>query len=152
MGLDPRKLTSAFCFLLIGKYNIKTCDKRNFDFLLETGLTYPLSETSKIGFVRVCFYVPCGHERAGLLALVCGVLTVSLPFSHRYPGSGVVLDCLIPDLCTLTYFVKSRPISKAQFKLLCTGHRECLQKHFWTINRFQNSPNLSELMAWSGTV
>ena len=61
-------------------------------------------------------------ERAGLLALVCGVLTVSLSFSHRYPGSGVVLDCSIPDLCTLTYFVKSRPISKAQFKPLCTGH------------------------------
>ena len=34
-------------------------------------------------------------ERAGLLALVCGVsLFVSLSLSHWYPGSGVVLDCI----------------------------------------------------------
>ena len=30
--------------------------------------------------------------------------TVSLSLSHCYPGSGVVLDLSIPDLCTLTYF------------------------------------------------
>ena len=29
---------------------------------------------------------------------------MSLLLSHRYPGSGVVLDLSIPDLCTLTYF------------------------------------------------
>ena len=47
-------------------------------------------------FVCVCLYVPCGH----LLGkgwppgsrLWC--LTVSLPLSHWYPGSGGVLDCI----------------------------------------------------------
>ena len=29
---------------------------------------------------------------------------VSLSLSHWYPGSGVVLDCIFPDLCTLTNF------------------------------------------------
>ena len=34
------------------------------------------------------------------------VFARSLSLSHWYPGSGVVLDfILIPDLCTLTYFV-----------------------------------------------
>ena len=33
------------------------------------------------------------------------VSTVSLSLSHWYPGSGVVLDLSIPDLCTLTNFV-----------------------------------------------
>ena len=29
---------------------------------------------------------------------------VNLSFSHWYPGSGVGLDCIIPDLCPLSYF------------------------------------------------
>ena len=33
-------------------------------------------------------------ERADLLALVCGVVTVSLLLSNWYPGSGVLLDCI----------------------------------------------------------
>ena len=44
-------------------------------------------------FVYLCLVVTC-WERADLLALVCGVLTVSLSLSHWYPGSGVVLDCI----------------------------------------------------------
>ena len=44
--------------------------------------------------VSVYFYlVVTSWERAGLLALVCGV-TVSLPLPHWYPGSGVVLNCI----------------------------------------------------------
>ena len=41
--------------------------------------------------VYMCFVVTC-WERADLLALVRGVLTVSLSLSHWDPGSGVVLD------------------------------------------------------------
>ena len=41
----------------------------------------------------MCLVVTC-WERADLLALVCGVLPVSLLLSHWYPGSGVVLDCI----------------------------------------------------------
>ena len=43
--------------------------------------------------VYMCFVVTC-WERADLLALVCGVYTVSLSLSYRYAGSGVVLDCI----------------------------------------------------------
>ena len=43
--------------------------------------------------VYMCLVVTC-WERADLLALVCGVLTVSLLLSHWYPGSGVVLGCI----------------------------------------------------------
>ena len=45
--------------------------------------------------VYMCFVVISG-ERADLLAIVCGVYTVSLSLSHRYPWSGVVLDCIDP--------------------------------------------------------
>ena len=43
--------------------------------------------------VYLCLVVTC-WERADLLALVCGVLTMSLSLSHWYPGLGVVLDCI----------------------------------------------------------
>ena len=43
--------------------------------------------------VCMCLVVTC-LESADLLALVCGVVTVSLSLSYRYPGSGVVLDCI----------------------------------------------------------
>ena len=33
-----------------------------------------------------------------------GCLIVKLSLSHWYPGSSVVLDCSIPDLCPLSYF------------------------------------------------
>ena len=29
---------------------------------------------------------------------------VNVSLSHWYPGSGVVLDCIDPDLCPLSYF------------------------------------------------
>ena len=35
---------------------------------------------------------------------------MSLSLSHRCPWSGVVLDCIAPDLCTLTYFEKHQII------------------------------------------
>ena len=47
-------------------------------------------------FVRVCLYVLCGHLLGKGWPLVSRLLcpTVSLSFSHWYPGSGVVLDCI----------------------------------------------------------
>ena len=56
-------------------------------------------------FVRVCLYVPCGHllGKGWPLGSSFWFLTVSLSFYYWYPGSGVVLDLSIPDLCTLTY-------------------------------------------------
>ena len=53
--------------------------------------------------VYLCLVVT-SWEMTCLLALVCGCLTVSFSLSHGYPGSGVVLDLSIPDLCNLTYF------------------------------------------------
>ena len=56
-------------------------------------------------FVRFCLYmcfvVTC-WERADLLALVCGVCCEFVTF----PGQVWYLIVLIPDLCTLTYFVR----------------------------------------------
>ena len=43
--------------------------------------------------VNKCFVVTC-WERADLLALVGGVITVNLSLSHWYPGSAMVLDCI----------------------------------------------------------
>ena len=46
------------------------------------------------------------HAGKGLTSWLSFVVSaVSMTLSHRYPGSGVVLDCINPDLCTLTYFV-----------------------------------------------
>ena len=44
---------------------------------------------------------PAGKGLTSWLSFV--VSAVSLSLSHWYPGSGVVLDVSIPDLCTLTY-------------------------------------------------
>ena len=47
-------------------------------------------------FVRVCLFLPCGHLLGKSLPLGSSLwcLIVSLSLSHRYPGSGVVLDCM----------------------------------------------------------
>ena len=47
-------------------------------------------------FVSVCLYVPCGHllGKAWPLGPRLWCQSVSLPLSHWYPGSGVVLDCI----------------------------------------------------------
>ena len=49
-----------------------------------------------IAFMCICLYVPCGHilGKGGPLGSRLWCLTVSLLLSHRYPGSGVVLDCI----------------------------------------------------------
>ena len=45
---------------------------------------------------------PAGKGLTSWLSFV--VSSVSLSLSHWYPGSGVVLDCTIPDLCNLITF------------------------------------------------
>ena len=59
---------------------------------------------------------PAGKGLTSWLSFV--VSTVSLSLSHWYPGSGVVLDCSIPDLCTLTYFEKKNPTTFGNLKLI----------------------------------
>ena len=51
-------------------------------------LTYLTSRSNLLLYAFICAL----WERVDLLALVCGRLTVSLPLSHWYPESGVVLD------------------------------------------------------------
>ena len=46
---------------------------------------------------------PAGKGLTSWLSFV--VSSVSLSLSHWYPGSGVVLDCIDSDLCTITYFL-----------------------------------------------
>ena len=57
-------------------------------------------------FLHVCLFVPCGHllGKGWPLGSILWCLNVSLSLSHRYPRSGVVLNCIDPDLCTFTYF------------------------------------------------
>ena len=57
-------------------------------------------------FVCVCLYVPCGYllGKGWPHGSRLFYPTVSLSLSHWYPGSGVVLNVSIPDLCTLTFF------------------------------------------------
>ena len=43
--------------------------------------------------VHCCLVVTC-LERADLLVLVCDVQLCFCHFSMRYPGSGVLLDCI----------------------------------------------------------
>ena len=51
---------------------------------------------------------------------------MSLSLSHWYPGSGVVLDCIIPDLCTLTYFYTVKPV--------LSGHSKTRPKNVFKTN------------------
>ena len=68
-------------------------------------------------FVRVCLYVPCGHlmGRGWPLGSYLWCLTMSLPLSHWYSWSGVVLDCIYSLslhpylLCNLSLFVPQMP-------------------------------------------
>ena len=51
--------------------------------------------------VHCCLMVAC-WERADLLALVGDVYCIFVTFPCG-KGSGVVLDCIVPDLCRLSY-------------------------------------------------
>ena len=44
----------------------------------------------------VCLFVPCGHllGKGWPIGISLCSLIVSLSFSHWYPGSGVVFDCI----------------------------------------------------------
>ena len=57
-------------------------------------------------FVRVWSLMPYGHllGKGWPLGSCLWCLIVKLSLSHWYPGSGVVLDCIDPDLCRLSYF------------------------------------------------
>ena len=48
---------------------------------------------------------PAGKGLFSWLALVCDVYLCFCHFPMWYPGSGVVIDLSIPDLCHLSYFV-----------------------------------------------
>ena len=63
--------------------------------------------------VRCCLVITC-WEKADLLALVRDVWLCFCQFPMWYPGSGVVLDCIDPDLCRLSYFENSMVILVAE--------------------------------------
>ena len=55
---------------------------------------------------HAALWSPAGKGLASkFLALLYVMFLVYFSFSHQYPGSGVVLDLSIPDLCLLPYFV-----------------------------------------------
>ena len=68
--------------------------------------------------VCVCFVVTA-WGRGWPLGSRLWYLTVRLSLFHWYSGSSVVLDCMIPDLCTLTYFVVTCWERADLFALVC---------------------------------
>ena len=65
-----------------------------------------------------CSLVVTCRERANLLALLYVMFScVFCHFPMCCPGSGVVLYCIDPDLCLLTYFYSIR---------LCTSHQHAI--------------------------
>ena len=77
-------------------------------------------------FVQVCLYVPCGHllGKGWSLSSHLWRLTVSLSLSHRYPGSGVVLNCIDSWSLTLTYFEQENIVTVGKWDrtLVCSKH------------------------------
>ena len=47
---------------------------------------------------------PAGNGLTSWLSCVCAVFLCACHFPMWCPGSGVVLDLSIPDLCLLTYY------------------------------------------------
>ena len=95
--------------------------------------------------MRVCLCVPCGHLLGKGWPLVSRVwcITVSLSFSHWYPGSGVVLDCidswsLHTYLLKCLFFVIIYPcISVAGLKQYLTNTFSVIRSQ-WTVQRHLN--------------
>ena len=76
-------------------------------------------------FVHVCLCVPCGHllGKGWPLGSRLRCITVSLPLSLWYPGSGVVLDCI--DSWSLHPYL-----------LYVVGHIRVLYSPHWTYRFF----------------
>ena len=94
-------------------------------------------------FVHVCLCVLCGHllGKGWPLGSRLWCLTVSLSLSHWCPGSGVELDCIHPDLCTLTYFkaFKMMYFHKNYFDMFC---------YMQIIYKFRNNLKIWYLLLW----
>ena len=83
--------------------------------------------------VYMCLVVTC-WERADLLALVCGVLLWVCHFPIGILGQVWYLIVSIPDMCTLTYFIRTR--WKELIWFLMIGHlNKILQKCKSELNR-----------------
>ena len=77
-------------------------------------------------FMRVCLLLPCGHllRKGWPLGSRIWFPIVSLLLSHRYPGSGVVLDCIdswsLPPFVLLIFFLEQPQLEICDpFVLLC---------------------------------
>ena len=69
----------------------------------------------------MCLVVTC-RERAGLLALVCGVELRVCHFPIGILGQMWYLIVSIPDICTLTFFV-GPSLAQSKVYINCEFHR-----------------------------
>ena len=84
-------------------------------------------------FVRVCLHVLCGHlmGKGWPLGSRLSCLTVSLPLSHWYPGSGVVLDCI--DSWSLHPYLLSEGLIILTYFLIL-GRQNPLKLYMWELS------------------
>ena len=77
------------------------------------------------------FWSPTGKGLTFWLLLA--LFIVFLLLSHGYPGSGVVFDCIVPDLCLLSYLHNAPfgiPTKIIPFKI---GHFQFPHKIIWSV-------------------
>ena len=96
-------------------------------------------------FMHVCLLMPCGHllVKDWPLDSRLWCLIVTLSHFHWYPGSSVMLDVPITDLCPLSFFHNTeRYVTKHESLLYSSGWNVC----FWNIrySRQYNNPSLLE--------
>ena len=73
-------------------------------------------------FVRVCLLMPCSHllGKGWPLGSRLWCLIVRLSLSNRYPGTGVVLDCIDSWFLSRSYF-------SWQLRMFLSAHNICKQ-------------------------
>ena len=104
-------------------------------------------------FVRVCLYVLCGHllGKGWPLGSRLWCLNVIMSFSHWYPGSGVVLDCINSwSLHLFLHIFWYRTICKA-FSKFCHRTSKMIGRNFVIVGFSQVAltKDLTSLSVWA---
>ena len=67
----------------------------------------------------VCLFVPCSRRLGKGCSLLSSLwcINVSVSLSGWCHGSGVVLDCIVFDICTLAFFSRFTDVSSLLFSI-----------------------------------
>ena len=86
---------SVECVSFLGQTNIGNCFSCTRRYFFCGSLVLFVSCVSHAFASVHCYLVVTRWQRADLLALVCDVYCIFRYFPMWYPGSGVVLDCIV---------------------------------------------------------